>query len=163
MPRYKLKDKCLFVDAKNFDDPKAPKRFPNEIPFAHILDKNTGSHLKLNDTAGFITRFIVMGVDTDLIPQIIYSEYGGTLPKLFEGKCAKAEAAVKAAVKAVVKILRPYLKPRTLADCKQPYEPPKDLGVGKGLVKYTLDFSVNFVGIGVVKIPPPPPPPTLGG
>lgn len=159
MSRYKLKDKCVFVDAKNFDDPKAPKRYPIEIPHAHILDKSSASHLKLNDTAGFITRFVVLGVDTDLIPQIILSEYSGTLPKLFEGNKDKVEAAVKTAVKSVVSMLKPYLERRTLADCKQLYETPKDLGIGKHSGKYALDFSINFVGTSVVKILPPPPPP----
>ncbi|OGR25281.1 MAG: hypothetical protein A2139_01205 [Desulfobacca sp. RBG_16_60_12] len=161
MPRYKLKKKCLFVDAINFDDPKAPKRYPEVIPYPHILDKSTASYLKLNDTAGFIARFIVIGIDTDLIPQILLSEYGVTLPRLVEGTKAKAEAAAKAAVKSVVRMLRPYLKPRTRTDSKQPYEPPAALGVGKHECKYKLDFSVHFVGTTVVKIPPPPPPPKL--
>jgi hypothetical protein len=161
MPRYKLKAKCLFVDAKNFDDPKTPKRFPIEIPYAHVLDKNSASHLKLNDTAGFIARFIVMGVDTDLIPHIFLSEYSGTLPKLFKGNKVKVEAAAKTAVRSVVSLLKPYLKRRTLTDCKQLYETPKGLGIGKHSGKYALDFSINFVGTGVVKTPPPPPPPKL--
>jgi hypothetical protein len=161
MSRYKLKDKCVFVDAKNFDDPKAPKRYPIEIPHAHILDKSAGAHLKLNDTAGFIARFVVMGVDTDLIPQIIVSEYSGTLPKLFKGNEAKVEAAAKSAVRSVVSMMKPYLKRRTLTDCKQHYEKPKDLGMVKHSGKYTLDFSINFVGTAVVKILPPPPPPVI--
>jgi hypothetical protein len=156
MPRYKLKDKCLFVDAQDLE---ARRRYPEAIPFAHILDKNTSTYLKLNDTAGFIARFIVIGVDTELIPQIILSEYGVTLPKLFEGKQLRFQAAARSAVRAVVEMLRPYIKPRTRTDCKQPYEPPANLGVGTHEGGYKLDFSVNFVGTTVVKIPPPPPPP----
>jgi hypothetical protein len=163
MPRYKLKAKCLFVDAKNFDDPKGPKRHPVDMPYAHILDKNAGSCLKLNDTAGFIARFVVLGVDTDLIPQIIYSEYGGTKAKPVEGSDPTSEAEVKTAVGFVVNKLLPYLELRTLKDCNRPYEPPTDYGVQQYGGKYTLDFSVNFMGTGVVKIPPPPPPPVIPG
>jgi hypothetical protein len=155
MPRYKLKDKCLFVDAQ---DLAAGIRYPEVIPFAHILDKNTATYLKLNDTAGFIARFIVIGVDTDLIPQIILSEYGGTLPRLFEGQYGKVVAGAKNAVKAVVEMLKPYLTARTPRDSNRHYEPPKNLGVESHEGGYTLDFSVNFVGTTCCKIPPPPKP-----
>jgi hypothetical protein len=163
MPRYKLKAKCLFVDAKDLDDPKTPKRHPIEIPFAHILDKSEGSCLKLNDTAGFIARFIVLGVDTDLIPQIIYSEYGGTKPQPTEKQNSQSQTEIKNAVDFVVGKLMPYLETRTLADCPRPYESANDYGVDKHAGKYKLDFSVNFVGTGIVKIPPPPPPPVIPG
>ena len=119
MPRYQLKDKCLFVDAQ---DLAAGTRYPEVIPFAHILDKSTtATYLKLNDTAGFIARFIVIGVDTDLIPQIILSEYGGTLPRLFECQYAKVVSGAKNAVKAVVEMLKPYLTTRTPRDSNRHY------------------------------------------
>jgi hypothetical protein len=164
MARWKLKSKCLFVDAQDLDDPKHPKRYPTEIPFAHILDKNTKDCLKLNDTAGVIARFIVIGIDTDLIPQIIFSEYGGTKaePVAYENRDAQSEAEIKTAVNFVLQKLLSFLEPRTLKDCNRPYSPPLDYPVEKHEGKYKLDFSVNFVGTTCCKIPPPPPPPTIG-
>ncbi len=94
MPRYELKKDCLFVDAYDLDEAKKnplnpPDRSKQEIKHAHVMDKGPGisssstsrspvcPYIELNDVAGFIGRFIVMGVDTDsILPQIIASDYG---------------------------------------------------------------------------------------
>ena len=81
MPRYQLKDKCLFVDAYVYDEQtrKPSTKKPDAIPSPHILDQGAdpATCLKLNDAAAFIARFIVLGVDTSIIPQIVQSEYPG--------------------------------------------------------------------------------------
>jgi hypothetical protein len=137
MPRYQLKDRCLFVDAKHHEK---NARHPIEIPFAHVMDKRTKdvTYLKLNDAAGFIARFIVQGVDTALISQILRSEYGTKV------KDPDAE------VKAVVELLDPYLMPR---EYHRPYQAPKDHGVAKHSGKYSLNFRVNWFPIGGYKVP----------
>jgi len=137
MSRWELKDKCLFVDATDRD---TNLKKPDDIAASHVMDKSTApaTYLKLNDGAAFIARFIVMGVDTDLIPQILKSEYG---------------AAVKdpvAEVQTVVAMLTPYLKPRSFA---RPHQAPKDHGKGTHSGKYDLDFRVNWFGTGVFKGP----------
>ncbi len=153
MPRYKLKDNCLFVDAK---DLTTNIRYPEAIPFPHVLDKNTQTYKKFNDTAGFIARFVVIGVDTGLIPQIVLSEYGTRHRSMIGGKPNLSEASAKAAVSAVVKMLMPYLERRKPTDYHPPYEPPQDLGVASHENGYKLDFSVNFMGTTCCKIPPLP-------
>jgi len=95
--------------------------------------------LKLNDTAGFITRFIVFGVDTDLIPQILSSEFGGDV------------VDHQAEVSKVVEMLKGYLLklPPTLE--KKTYEEPKSLGVDGLTGGYDLDFRVNWFPTGWIK------------
>ena len=86
MPSYKLKDKCLFVDAFVYDEPNKkpkmkakPKNPPTTgtIVLAHVMDKSTpdNKYVMMNDAAAFIARFIVMGVKTEDIPQLLKSEY----------------------------------------------------------------------------------------
>ncbi len=127
MPRYELIEKCLFVDAYYLDnlDINKPLRNPPAIspmpgdpagaataqvtpasssPKAHVMDKRSSpaKYLALNDVAGFIARFIVQGVDTDLyLPQIIVSEYGISPDQ------------AKNDIKNVLDWLLPYLKSRT--------------------------------------------------
>jgi hypothetical protein len=137
MERYELKDKCLFVDAT---DRETNTKKPVDIGASHAMDKSTPSakYLKLNDGAAFIARFIVMGVDTELIAQILVSEYGS------------AVRDPAAEVRAVVKMLEPYLKPRSFA---RPYQAPRDHGGGQHSGHYDLDFRVNWFGTGVFKGP----------
>jgi len=138
MPRYKLKDKCLFVDAKNRE---TNERKPDVIPFAHVMDKTNSpaNYLKLNDTAGFIARFIVFGVDTDIIPQILRSEFGGDV----EHHQAEVSAVVEMLKNYLVK-LRPILR-------KKRYIGPKSLGEDRLEGGYPLDFKVNWFATGWIK------------
>jgi hypothetical protein len=145
MPRYQLKDKCLFVDAMVYDEKNRKptlKKKPDDISLAHVMDKskepNDADYLALNDAAAFIARFIVMGVDTKDIPEILKSEYGSKVTD------------PAAEVKAVVALLKDYLEPRTFA---RPYEAPKKEGGGKHSGKYDLDFRVNWFGTGGFKGP----------
>jgi hypothetical protein len=137
MPRYQLKAKCLFVDATHRD---TNMKKPDDIPAPHVMDKSTApaTYLKLNDGAAFIARFIAMGVDTDVIPQILSSEYGSKI------KDPVAE------VQAVVALLGPYLEARTF---NRPYQAPKDHGKGNHSGSYALDFRVNWFPIGGHKLP----------
>jgi hypothetical protein len=144
MARYQLKKKCLFVEAKVYDKthwlPTDVKK-PDDIKSAHLLDKSTkpATYLKLNDGAAFITRFIVMGVDTDLIPKILISEYGS------------AAANPQQEVTNVVKMLLPrFLTKRTYL---RPHHDPQDLGEGTHSGKYSLNFRVNPFNVGILKGP----------
>jgi hypothetical protein len=138
MPRYQLQDKCLFVDAYLYDKvnrkPRAQKK-PDLVPYPHINDQRVSpaTYLRLNDGAAFITRFIVLGVDTDLIPQIVDSEYQGSTPTAVQD------------VANVVAMLMPYLEPRTY---QRPYQHPQNQGVHPHAGGYPLDFSVNWFGTG---------------
>jgi len=137
MPSYQLKDRCLFVDAT--DREKNLKK-PDDINAPHVMDKraNPATYLKLNDAAAFIARFIAMGLDTDLIAQILSSEYGNKV------KDPVAE------VLAVVGLLQDYLQPRNFA---RPYQAPKSPGGGKHSGTYELNFRVNWFPIGGYKLP----------
>jgi len=151
MPSYQLKDKCLFVDAFVYDEPnKEPKKktkpdkppTTGKIELAHVMDKNPtpAKYLMLNDAAAFIARFIVMGVDTKDIPEILKSEYGSQVTNPV------------ADVNAVVAMLFPsYLEtPRT---SPRPYQAPKDEGKGTHSGIYDLDFRVNWFVTGGFKGP----------
>jgi hypothetical protein len=66
----------------NEKDQSIEKRFPEEIPFPHLIDnifekdESKRNITLLNDIAGFILSFIVMGVDTEKhLPNIVLSEY----------------------------------------------------------------------------------------
>jgi hypothetical protein len=140
MPRYQLQDRCLFVDAYVYDEQNrrpANAKKPDAIPFPHILDQrqNPATYLKLNDAAAFITRFIVMGVDTSIIPQIVQSEYPG----------AGGNAANE--VETVRTMLLPYLEDRSY---RRTHQPPQALGSPQphSGVGYSMDFSVNWFGTG---------------
>jgi hypothetical protein len=156
MPRYQLANKCLFLDAKELG---SNNRVPKELPFPHILDQRTTptTYLKLSDGASFIARFIVQGVDTKLIPEIVSSEYGSQVK----------DPATD--VQDVLNMLMPYLDKRgpqgpyeapQPPDKNHPEDPYKALkgehvdSKGKPLVGYMLDFSVNWFGTpGGYKLP----------
>jgi hypothetical protein len=150
MPAYELNDKCLFVDAFVYDEQnKKPKKKtkPHKPPttgtieLAHVMDKNPtpAKYLMLNDGAAFIARFIVMGVDTKDILEILKSEYGSNVANL------------DADVNAVVALLFPkYIKLRTSA---RSYEAPKDEGEGDHSGTYSLDFRINWFVTGGFKGP----------
>ena len=134
--RYQLKDKCLFVDATSRQN---GLRKPQANPHPHILDQrgNQARFLNLNDEAGFVARFIVQGVDTDLIPEILRSEYGNRVQD------------PQAMVQAVVGFLGPYLEARTV---QREYDPPRVVGQGNFAQKgYRLNFRVNWFGTGCCK------------
>jgi hypothetical protein len=144
MARYQLKEQCLFVEAKVYDDThwKPTKVYkPDDLKGPHVMDKSTkpATYLKLNEGAAFITRFIVMGVDTDLIRQILISEYGS------------AAANPQKEVDDVVKMLLPrFLEDRTYP---RPHQDPQNLGEGTHSGKYPLDFGVNPFNVGILKGP----------
>jgi len=105
------------------------------------MDKRSSpaKYLALNDVAGFIARFIVQGVDTDLyLPQIIVSEYGISPDQ------------AKNDIKNVLDWLLPYLKSRTSS---RTHEPAQNLGQGQHSGVYELNFKVNPLGMGVFKGP----------
>jgi hypothetical protein len=144
MPCYQLRDKCLFCDAYLYDEQtrKPSTKKPDLIPAPHILDQSVDPPdcLMLNDAAAFIARFIVLGVDTALIPQIVQSEYRGA-----GGNAVKEVQDVEA-------LLTPYLEYRTF---QRPYQPPqvekpKKYQRPDGKKGYDLDFSVNWFGVGGV-------------
>jgi hypothetical protein len=154
MQRWQLKKKYLFVDALKHkkpqtDDYTTELRKPQDIPYAHVLDKSNSPddngpapspYVAINSGAGFIARFIVQGVDTDeLLPQILVSEYGIPLQQ------AKDE------VNAVLTMLKDCLRGRKH---QRDHEPPalikKDV---HPTGKYDLDYKVNFFGIGFLKGP----------
>jgi hypothetical protein len=138
--RYQLKSKCLFVDAVDRDS-NSPGRKPDDIKHAHVMDTNKKSEncLKLNDMAGFIARFVVQGVDVDVIPQILLSEYDYT----------QATTTPKDDVDKVVSMLYPdFVKKRAH---KREYETPEPRGKMSHHGKYDLDFKVNWFGTGCCK------------
>jgi hypothetical protein len=146
MPRFQMKPKCLFVDALHHKKPEVGDyrtgvRKPDDLPFPLVMDQSSSpaKYLALNDTAGFIARFIVQGVDTDwLLPQIIQSEYG----------ISPTDAAQE--VEKVKTTLMPYLAPRSH---KRTHQKPKVDKAVKHSGKFPLDFSVNFLGATVLKGP----------
>jgi hypothetical protein len=138
MASYQLKDLHLFVDAT---DRQHNVKKPDDIPFPHVMDKSVtpATYIKLNDAAAFIARFLVMGVDTDDIAQILSSEYGSRV------KDPGGE------VQAVVAMLYPdHLENRTFT---RNYQAPKDQGHGNHSGVYELNFRVNWFVTGGFKGP----------
>ncbi len=146
MARWQLVDKVMFVQAFTMNSTGKP---PAELPFPHILDQRVyeinklkATYTQLSDAEAFITRFIVMGVDDGLIPQILASETGASNPG--------------AAVRDVVNLLNShgYLQPRgprtydNTLDSSYPREGTQDKHN-----KHTLDFNCNWFGTGQSKVP----------
>ena len=163
MPRCQLDDFVMFVNARNKE---TNERLPKEIPFPHILDQRDqesdpnkpATYLKLNDGAAYITHFIAIGVDTDLIPEILKSEYSTTQGKKVETIDFAAQ------VQAVLQLIMPYLKKdaqgKPIRDYPRKYEAPQSNGQGKHvdqqgkpLKGYELDFRVNWYVSGGPKVP----------
>jgi len=141
MARYKLKADCIFVDANDPKDKKNKK--PDENPYPHVFNQITKTYVALNDAAGFIARFIVLGVDTNAIPQILVSEYGSS-----------AVANPQGAVDKVYAMMKDYLENRPAGSYGDPgyYQPPVQLPPKhSGTLK--LNFSTNPVGIVNLKTP----------
>jgi len=139
MARYKLKDGCIFVDANDPRDKK--KKKPDDYPFPHVFNQNTKAYVAFNDGAGFIARFIALGVDTNVIPQILVSEYGPV-------------SNPQGAVDKVYAMMKDYLENRPAGSYEDPgnYQspvqlPPRHTGALR------LDFSTNPVGIVNLKTP----------
>jgi hypothetical protein len=146
---YRLKDKCLFVDANSYDEKN--RKFANKnkpakpptsgkIELPHVMDKSTtpATYLMLNDAGAFIARFIVMGVALKDIPEILKSEYEGAVVNPAQD------------VADVYSMLAPYLEKRMVT---RPYQAPKDEGKGEHSGQYDLDFRVNWFGTGKFKGP----------
>jgi hypothetical protein len=153
MPRYKLKDKCLFVDAyklDNLDSNNPDRKDFQDIPYAYVMDKRTGHPYTVtpfNDVAAFIARFIAMGVDTGLIPQILTSEYG------------PAMANPQGEVNKVVSMLQNYLDPLQ-ANPRRTYHAADFLTIAGNTGPHPhltdrvgVDFKINWLGGGVFKGP----------
>lgn len=155
MPRYELQPNCLFVDAFNLEnmDLGNLQRAPDITPHPHLLDKRRPPFvcLELDDVAGFITRFIVQGVETEcLLPQIIASEYSLTV----------AEAVQE--VQSVLTLIGNFLRPRQTIRPYQSSSRVQDLGL-ENLAEddqrkphpgvYELNFRVNLLVIGGFKLP----------
>jgi hypothetical protein len=148
MARYQLVDKVMFVDAHTINSTGKP---PVELPIPHILDQRVyelptkkATYTQLSPAEAFITRFIVMGVDTDLISQTFASETGTDINNS------------KAAVQAAVNLLNShqYVQQRgqrnysTILDPNYPRE-----GTQNKHMKHTLDFNCNWYGSGSNKVP----------
>jgi hypothetical protein len=163
MPCCQLDEFVMFVDAKNL---KTNERHPKEIPFPHILDQRDqqsdpnkhATYLKLNDAAAYITHFIAIGVDTELIPEILKSEYRTTQGEKVETIDFAAQ------VQDVLNMIMPYLKKdkkgNPIRDYPRKYEAPQSHGQGKHqdqkgkpLKGYELDFRVNWYVTGGGKVP----------
>jgi hypothetical protein len=157
MPRYRLRDECLLVDAYVYDEtnkkPSGEKK-PDPLKCAHINDQSTNppTYLKLNDGAAFIARFIALRVKTELISEILKSEYGDKIHDPVGD------------VNKVVAMLRPYLVridkeniedpiPEDPSPYERPYEVPNHKGQGQHSGHYDLDFRVNWFPIGGYKLP----------
>lgn len=146
MPRFQMKPKCLFVDALTHKKPEEGDynidvRKPDDLSFPLVMDHRSSpaKYLALNDTAGFVARFIMQGVDTDkLLPQIIQSEYGISLTDATQE------------VENVKTILMPYLDPRSH---QRAHQKPQVHHTGDHPGKFPLDFSVNFLGPVFIKGP----------
>jgi hypothetical protein len=134
--RYEMENKCAFVDAAEEHDHK--KKKPKDIQSAHVMDQRPGTAkvLKLNDTAGFIARFIVQGVDIDVIPQILTSEYGSTITN------------PKGEVDKVLAMLKPYVKKRSGTN---QYSAAQAGTASDYTGTYELDFKINWFAIGWIK------------
>ena len=153
MQRWKLQKGCLFVDAYDLDNSSLEKfiRYPTAIPYAHVLDKRKKTtkdsqncnYTIFSDLAGFIGRFIVMGVDTDFIlPQIVASEFG-----------LDAEKAANE-VKITLNVMKKYLEPLTYPRPGLDNTIDGRHRVQNGVLPecgYELDFKVNPMGIGIFK------------
>jgi hypothetical protein len=153
MPRYKLKDGCLFVDAWNVENDCREPETPPQLRCAHIrctsnADPNDpADYVELNETAGFIARFIVMGLNTDnIIANILTSEYG-----------PEWQGVAQTQVNEVRDKLLPYLEPLPNVGSPQPrrgrrpYNKPQVKTIGKHDRKYSLDFSPNWFATGWIK------------
>jgi hypothetical protein len=137
MPRYQLKDKCCFIDAV-LHETGAPQ--PIENPYPHVFSQADGTFVKFNDTAAFIARFIVLGVDTEThLPDILVSEYPDT-----------NIANSKTEIKKVVDMMQDYLVTWKKHRNHVPPEGEKRSGHSK---KLKLDFSTNPIGLNVIKVP----------
>jgi hypothetical protein len=158
MPRYQLNTRCLFVDAFRSKDPEnddhdPAEKKPVDLPCAHVMhvkndhgNHDSAEYVSLNDTAAFITRFIVLRVDTDtVLPKIVESEYG----------LAPADAAAE--VGKVVDMLKPkYIHEIPKKTYHRKHEPPgpdPSFPGGKHKGKYDLDFRTNFLGVSFMKGP----------
>ena len=144
MARWKLKPNCLFVYAYDLE---TGQRLP-QLPKAKIIHKpdpadNDPMHhtcLELNDGAAFVARFITMGVDTDLIEQILFSEYKGS---------GFTEEDAQTWVKHVCNHLQPFLIP-----CLHRTHQTPDVSLTPGgATSFPLDFKVNWLGGGLIKTP----------
>jgi hypothetical protein len=138
--RYEMKHKCAFVDAqeaRETEHQKGPKK-PDGVNAAHVYfhEGNDKKVLKLNDTAGFIARFIVQGVEIDQIPEILKSEYGSSI-----GNAAQE-------VDTVLGILNPYVQKRTGT---KPFSSPQSQGIAEAPATYDLDFKLNWFAVGWIK------------
>ncbi len=155
MPRYELQPNCLFVDAFNLEklDLGNLERAPEITPAPHILDKRRLPVvcLELDDVAGFITRFIVQGVETEcLLPQIIASEYSLTVAKAVQE------------VQSVLALIGNFLRPRQTV---RPYQSStripevnlENLAIDEQYKPhpgvYELNFRVNLLVLGGFKLP----------
>jgi hypothetical protein len=153
MPRYQLKLGCLFVDAWNVEKDCREPELPPQLRCAHIRDTRDGGpddpadYVELNETAGFIARFIVMGLNTDnIIADILTSEYG-----------SEWEGVAQTQVNEVRDKLLPYLEPLPNVGSPPPrrgrkrYNKPQVKTIGKHDRKYSLDFSPNWFATGWIK------------
>jgi hypothetical protein len=133
MARYMLQHMCFFVDAWDYDRGSRPP----QAPTAQVVDKRGSSptYMELSDDAAFIARFLVQGVDTGLIAQILVSD--GMDPD-------QAPTDIDAVYKAIKHTLRPY-EPKS-------HHPP-NVSAPKPHKSYDLPFDVNPLGVGVIKGP----------
>jgi hypothetical protein len=131
MARWNLKQNCCFVEA--YKDKNNTKL--DQLQKARLLHKKGDRDytcLEFSDDAAFVARFIVQGVDTDLIQQILLSEYTGLEAQDAQGY-----------VTYVYNQLQPYLVPAG----RKPLKPPLDVSENPDAeTSFPLDFKVNWIG-----------------
>ncbi len=141
---WQLKPNIVFVDAHDMDQAHKPRK-PDDHAFPHlVINVNQPPPkrkvIKLGEGAGFIMRFIVMGMDcANVIPQILVSEFNLSLEQA-RGEVSQVESAVAA-----------YLTPRAFT---RPHDTDFTATPISGKPgHYNLDFGVHSYGGGFIKGP----------
>ena len=126
MARYRCKPECCYVESNHKETGHLK---PDNYKFPHIFNRKTGDYVKFNKGAGFIARFIAQGLDIDIIPAILRSEYGN------------AVRDPAGDVDKVFKAMQPYLIPAP----PNQYQAPTGTS-GAGHTGFLLDFKTNLIG-----------------
>jgi hypothetical protein len=135
MPRYQCKPNCCFVESWHKES--GTKR-PDDYPFPHVFNQGTGDYVEFDKAGAFIARFIIQGLDTDFIPQILVSEYGSGV-KNPQGEVAQ-----------VLADMLPFLD--ILPGPPRSYKAPAKGKSNKGHKgTFELNFKPNLIGNIIIK------------
>ena len=126
MARWKCAPHCCYVESNHKEHGTLK---PDNYPFPHVFNRKTGDYVEFNQGAGFIARLIAQELDTDFIPAILKSEYGG------------AVTDPVGEVKKVLDAMKPYLIPAP----PKKYQAP--IGTSRvGHEGFLLEFKTNLIG-----------------